>query len=121
MTQCGTGTLKGAGRRDARKARQRSRCAGLRRCGAILAASVLSLTSAGVRGRPLEAATNAASNSPFDTPLEYEVKAAFLFRFAEFVEWPADTFKGTSEPFTYCTIGDDPFRGALERTLSGKN
>ncbi len=43
-----------------------------------------------------------------------------MFRFAQFVEWPADTFKGTDEPFTYCTIGDDPFHGALERTLNGK-
>jgi hypothetical protein len=65
-----------------------------------------------VRGRPRVPATNA--------PLEYEVKAAFLFRFAQFVEWPADTFKGASEPFTYCTIGEDPFHGALERTLNGK-
>lgn len=55
-----------------------------------------------------------------NTALEYEVKAAFMFRFAQFVEWPAGTFKGAGEPFTYCTIGDDPFHGALERTLNGK-
>jgi hypothetical protein len=48
------------------------------------------------------------------------VKAAFLFRFAQFVEWPPDTFKEPNEPFTYCTIGEDPFHGALERTLTGK-
>jgi YfiR/HmsC-like len=52
--------------------------------------------------------------------LEYEVKAAFLFRFAQFVEWPAETFKNAADPFTYCTIGGDPFRGALERTVNGK-
>jgi len=52
--------------------------------------------------------------------LEYEVKAAFLFRFAQFVEWPPDAFKGAGEPFTYCTMGDDPFHGALEKTLNGK-
>jgi hypothetical protein len=77
----------------------------------VLAASAL-LLAVSACGRPLAASTSVA--------LEYEVKAAFLFRFAQFVEWPADTFKGTSEPFTYCTIGDDPFRGALERTLNGK-
>ena len=70
------------------------------------------LFTVGVCGQPL--ATNA------NVALEYEVKAAFLFRFAQFVEWPADTFKGAGAPFTYCTIGDDPFRGALERTLNGK-
>lgn len=117
MTQCGTGALKGAGQRAARKARQRSRCAGLRRCCVTFPASILILTAAASCGRPLAAGTNASSNAP----LEYEVKAAFLFRFAQFVEWPADTFKRAGEPFTYCTIGEDPFRGALERTLNGKS
>jgi hypothetical protein len=87
----------------------------LRRHCAVWEAAILILTAA-FCGRTLAAGTSASSN----TPLEYEVKAAFLFRFAQFVEWPADTFKGTGEPFTYCTIGDDPFRGALERTLNGK-
>jgi YfiR/HmsC-like len=80
------------------------------RCGALAASAVL--LTASVCGRPLAANANVA--------LEYEVKAAFLFRFAQFVEWPPDTFKGAAEPFTYCTIGDDPFHGALERTLNGK-
>jgi hypothetical protein len=52
--------------------------------------------------------------------MEYDVKAAFLFHFAQFVEWPAEAFKEPQAPFTYCTIGEDPFHGALERTLSGK-
>lgn len=52
--------------------------------------------------------------------MEYDVKAAFLFHFAQFVEWPAETFKEAQEPVTYCTIGEDPFHGALERTLEGK-
>jgi YfiR/HmsC-like len=78
----------------------------------VLVASAALFTATAVRGRPRAPAISA--------PLEYEVKAAFLFRFAQFVEWPADTFKESSEPFTYCTIGDDPFHGALERTLTGK-
>jgi hypothetical protein len=82
----------------------------MRRC--VLAAGTTLLTVASVCGRPPAATAN--------TPMEYEVKAAFLFRFAQFVEWPSDTFKEASEPFTYCTIGDDPFHGALERTLTGK-
>jgi hypothetical protein len=51
---------------------------------------------------------------------EYQVKAAFLFHFAQFVEWPPETFKDASTPLTYCTIGDDPFHGALDLSLSGK-
>jgi YfiR/HmsC-like len=82
-----------------------------RRGCSVLAANAVLLTAT-VCGPLPAASANAA--------LEYEVKAAFLFRFAQFVEWPTDTFKSASEPFTYCTIGDDPFRGALERTLNGK-
>jgi hypothetical protein len=79
-------------------------------CGVLTASAVLFTVS--VCGQPL--ATNA------NVALEYEVKAAFLFRFAQFVEWPPDAFKGAGEPFTYCTMGDDPFHGALEKTLNGK-
>jgi hypothetical protein len=52
---------------------------------------------------------------------EYTVKAAFLFHFAQFVEWPAETFKDSAAtPMTYCTMGDDPFHGALDQALIGK-
>ena len=98
----------GSGQRVAGKRRQlRDR---MRRGRALAASAVLFM--AGVCGRPVAGSGSVA--------LEYEVKAAFLFRFAQFVEWPPDAFKGAGEPFTYCTIGDDPFRGALERTLNGK-
>jgi hypothetical protein len=51
---------------------------------------------------------------------EYQVKAAFLFHFAQFVEWPPDSFKDADSPITYCTIGEDPLSGALDQSLSGK-
>jgi hypothetical protein len=54
------------------------------------------------------------------TAEEYSVKAAFLFHFAQFVEWPAGVFKDAGSPLTYCTLGEDPFHGALDATLSGK-
>lgn len=56
-----------------------------------------------------------------DATLEYEVKAAFLYNFAKFIEWPSQTFSSPDEPFTVCLAGDDPFRGALERTVQGEN
>jgi hypothetical protein len=52
---------------------------------------------------------------------EYNVKAAFLFHFAQFVEWPADVFSEATSPLTYCTIGEDPFSGTLDETLKGKS
>jgi hypothetical protein len=51
---------------------------------------------------------------------EYDIKAAFLFHFAQFVEWPSDAFKDQGSPVTYCTVGDDPFHGALDRALAGR-
>lgn len=54
------------------------------------------------------------------TPTEYDVKAAFLYNFAKFVEWPPDTFKEPTAPFTVCVLGDDPFGEALEKEFSDK-
>jgi YfiR/HmsC-like len=51
---------------------------------------------------------------------EYDVKAAFLFHFAQFVEWPAETFKNANAPLTFCTMGEDPFRGRLDESVRGK-
>jgi hypothetical protein len=51
---------------------------------------------------------------------EYRIKATFLFDFAKFVDWPADTFKDEKQPITFCTVGKDPFRGALDEVVSGK-
>ena len=51
---------------------------------------------------------------------EYQVKAAFLYHFAQFVEWPPEAFKDAHSPVTYCTVGPDPFQGALDSSLSGK-
>jgi hypothetical protein len=50
--------------------------------------------------------------------LEYEVKAAFLYNFIQFIEWPAESLR---EAFSVCTLGDDPFAGALDRTVAGES
>jgi hypothetical protein len=49
---------------------------------------------------------------------EYEIKAAYLFTFARFVEWPARASRDDS-PFTICVLGTDPFGATLDKTLSG--
>jgi hypothetical protein len=51
---------------------------------------------------------------------EYQVKAAFLFHFAQFVDWPSEAFKDAATPLTYCTVGEDLFHGALDASLNGK-
>jgi hypothetical protein len=44
---------------------------------------------------------------------EYQIKAAYLYNFAKFVEWPGSAFSAADAPMTICVIGDDPFGGAL--------
>jgi len=51
---------------------------------------------------------------------EYRVKAAFIFHFAQLTDWPADTLPGVDNSLFLCTLGEDPFRGALESTVEGK-
>jgi hypothetical protein len=38
---------------------------------------------------------------------EYEVKAAFIFHFAQMVEWPADVLGANTQPLVICTLEDD--------------
>jgi hypothetical protein len=52
---------------------------------------------------------------------EYSVKAAFLYNFAKFVDWPAQTYKTSSDPISVCVLGENPFGGALEESVAGKS
>jgi hypothetical protein len=51
---------------------------------------------------------------------EYQVKAAFLFNFAKFVEWPADAFSNADGPLQVCVLGQDPFGGDFEQMIEDK-
>lgn len=51
---------------------------------------------------------------------EYQVKAAFLFNFARYVEWPPEAFPATGEPFVVTVLGEDPFGEALDAALKGR-
>jgi hypothetical protein len=51
---------------------------------------------------------------------EYSVKAAFLYNFAKFVDWPAEAFRSPGEPFSICVLGEDPFGRALDDVTAGK-
>jgi hypothetical protein len=52
---------------------------------------------------------------------EYQVKAAFLYNFAKFVEWPPDAFKTPQDPILVCVLGHNPFGGSLEEAIHGKS
>jgi len=55
-----------------------------------------------------------------DAAPEYEVKAAFLYNFAKFVEWPTAAFSNSEEPLEFCIIGDDPFGTSIDRIVKGR-
>jgi hypothetical protein len=49
---------------------------------------------------------------------EYDLKAAFLFNFSHFVEWPASSFANASAPITIGILGDDPFGSSLDEIVA---
>jgi hypothetical protein len=54
------------------------------------------------------------------TSKEYQIKAAFLFNFMQFVEWPPTVFTNADEPFRIGVLGQNPFDAALEETVQGE-
>ena len=52
---------------------------------------------------------------------EYQVKAAFLFSFAKFVEWPPEVFKTPKDPILVCVLGNNPFGTSLDEVIRGKS
>jgi hypothetical protein len=51
---------------------------------------------------------------------EYQVKAVFLFNFAQFVDWPPAVFTEESAPLAICVLGDDPFGSYLDDIVRGE-
>ena len=51
---------------------------------------------------------------------EYEVKAAFIYQFAHFVEWPSSAFSSSSSPLVIAVLGDDPYGRVLDDIVRGK-
>jgi len=62
----------------------------------------------------------ATSHAEPPPPKEYQIKAACLFHFVEFVEWPATAFPDDHAPICIGILGEDPFGPALDATLQGE-
>jgi hypothetical protein len=75
----------------------------------VVAATLVVLISLGANARSVQTGK----------PVEYEVKAAFLYNFSKFVKWPAAALRNRNE-FTICVIGRDPFGTSLDMLLAGE-
>lgn len=59
------------------------------------------------------------TTAPAQEASEYQLKAAFMFNFAKFTEWPDTAFNSSSAPLVVGVIGDDPFGDAIN-IIQGK-
>lgn len=65
----------------------------------------------------LSGATQALAGDPavpMDQKAEYKVKAAYIYNFIKFIDWPAGRLESGTKPIQVCVLGDDPFGKALE-------
>ena len=62
----------------------------------------------------------AAGTAGAQQTLEPEVKAAFLYNFTRYVEWPPG-MSPPSEPFRLCVVAEDVIRGAIKLTVAGES
>jgi hypothetical protein len=73
------------------------------------------LTMSGLAFKPGESSAQTPPPSK-----EYQIKAVFLFHFAQFVEWPATAFPDAATPIRIGVLGEDPFGAALEEAIRGE-
>jgi hypothetical protein len=62
----------------------------------------------------------AARANPPVTPLERQVKAAYLYKFAGFVEWPETSFARPDSPLQIGVAGSELLADALEKIVAGR-
>ena len=62
-----------------------------------------------------------ASSCPAQTaPTEYQIKAAFLFNFAKFVDWPVPADPSSNAPIVIGVLGENVFQDDLAAAINGK-
>ena len=68
---------------------------------------------------PAQAA--AAPQASVASPLEYQVKAAYILNFVNLTQWPPAALGPPSSPLRICLSGSDKFQGVLESTVRGES
>jgi uncharacterized protein DUF4154 len=85
---------------------------GLRLVALVLSLGVTTLIAVGE--------TRGEEASP-GAPSDYQVKAAYLYYFTTYVDWPPETFAATDNELVIGVLGEDPFGGVLDDALRGKS
>jgi len=61
-----------------------------------------------------------SEHSSSRTPNEYQVKAAFIYNFTRFIEWPDGTFPDRGGLIKICIVGEDPFKNSMSELENKK-
>lgn len=56
-----------------------------------------------------------------NSPTEYQVKAAFIYNFARFVDWPTQAFTSATSPMVIGVLGENVFGNNIEQIISGRS
>ena len=65
------------------------------------------------------AMTVSAADSPASK--EYQIKAAFIYNFTKFVDWPAAAFPDKTTPIAIGVLGTNPFGSELNAAVEGRH
>lgn len=63
----------------------------------------------------------ALTSSGYELSKEYQIKAAFLYNFTKFVEWPPSRFADKQAPIVIGVVSSDAFRSELEEIVRSRN
>ena len=78
------------------------------------------LWALGFGALPVAHAVEPAQSALAAPSAEYQIKAVFLFNFAQFIEWPPGTFCNASAPIVIGVLGSDPFGSYLDKLVEGE-
>jgi len=62
--------------------------------------------------------TMTVSRSVFSAGSDYKVKAAYLYQFTKFTQWPDGLFLNAETPIRICVLGRNPFGSSLDNFSS---
>ncbi len=66
------------------------------------------------------APTPRAAAAPSPEAREFQIKAVFLYNFAQFVDWPPEAFADAQAPLVIGILGDDPFGASIDEAVRGE-